>query len=250
MKTNEKILHLVKYGLKATNLTKLNESQINDLYGKLAEQVTKIPGKTQFKIGTEGGNIPPNTKGYDIKQNPDKTVTAIPMGETEEINEKSVSKKQHGLMGAAYSVEKGDKELKDIPKSYRGKVKKVVDSMSKKQVKDFAKTKTKGLPIEVSEENKYDLAGAMKQNFVNYYNVLAQKKTAVPRIVGVGESELEKEITRLVERHLSPKMTKKDFMNIIENNVIIPKESFEMNEESDDEMGLPSWLRWENITKK
>jgi hypothetical protein len=44
-------------------------------------------------------------------------------------------------------------------------------------------------------------------------------------------------------------MTKKDFMNIIENNLIVARES-EMNEESEDEMGLPSWLRWENITKK
>jgi len=44
-------------------------------------------------------------------------------------------------------------------------------------------------------------------------------------------------------------MTKKDFMNIIENNVIISRES-EMNEEFEDDMALPSWLRWENISKK
>ena len=247
MKINDKILRLVKHGLKATNLTKLNESQINSLYSRLVEQVTKIPGKTQYMIGSQGGNIPANQKGYDIKQNPDKTVTAIPMEETKEITEKSVSKKQHGLMGAAYSVEKGDKEIKDIPKSYRGKVKKVVDSMSKKQIKDFAKTKTKNLPDEVNEM-EFDLNDAMLKHAANYYTKSADKR--VPIIGGIGESELEKEITRLVEKHLSPKMTKKDFMNIIENNVITPKESFEMNEESEDEMGLPSWLRWENITKK
>jgi hypothetical protein len=45
-------------------------------------------------------------------------------------------------------------------------------------------------------------------------------------------------------------MTKKDFINIIENNVITPKESKEMTEEFEDDMALPSWLRWENITKK
>ena len=247
MKINDKILRLVKHGLKATNLTKLNESQINSLYSRLVEQVTKIPGKTQYMIGSQGGNIPANQKGYDIKQNPDKTVTAIPMEETKEITEKSVSKKQHGLMGAAYSVEKGDKEIKDIPKSYRGKVKKVVDSMSKKQIKDFAKTKTKNLPDEVNEM-EFDLNDAMLKHAANYYTKSADKR--VPIIGGIGESELEKEITRLVEKHLSPKMTKKDFMNIIENNVITPKESFEMNEESEDEMGLPSWLRWENISKK
>jgi hypothetical protein len=52
-----------------------------------------------------------------------------------EIYEKAVSKKQRGLMGAAYSVEKGYKKMSDIPKSYRGKVKDVVKSMTKKQIK-------------------------------------------------------------------------------------------------------------------
>ncbi len=244
MKINEKILRLVKHGLKATNLTKLNESQINSLYSRLVEQTVKQT--TSYEVT----GVDPKKK-YSVTPDPKKpnTVKLNPVTEKTEIDEKSVSKKQHGLMGAAYSVEKGDKELKDIPKSYRGKVKKVVDSMSKKQIKDFAKTKTKGLPIEISEDNKFDVSKAIQQNFANYYNVLAQKKQAVPKIASVGESELEKEITRLVERHLTPKMTKKDFMNIIENNVIISRES-EMNEEFEDDMALPSWLRWENISKK
>jgi len=248
MKINDKILRLVKHGLKATNLTKLNESQINTLYTRLVEQVTPEQTKN-YNIGLKGGPLlnNPTGKGYNIQKNPDNTATAIPMEESEEVNEKSVSKKQHGLMGAAYSVEKGDKEIKDIPKSYRGKVKKVVDSMSKKQVKDFAKTKTKNLPDEVNENNPYDLGKAMMSA---YSKGAANAASKIVPNVSYGESVLEKEITRLVERHLSPKMTKKDFMNIIENNVISPKDSYEMNEESEDEMGLPSWLRWENITKK
>ena len=243
MKINDKILRLVKHGLKATNLTKLNESQINTLYTRLVEQVSvkkTINVKDEKKVVTPGNY----TASSDPKD--PTSVNLVPTTEGE-INEKSVSKKQHGLMGAAYSVEKGDKEIKDIPKSYRGKVKKVVDSMSKKQIKDFAKTKTKNLPDEVNEM-EFDLNDAMLKHAANYYTKSADKR--VPIIGGIGESELEKEITRLVEKHLSPKMTKKDFMNIIENNVITPKESFEMNEESEDEMGLPSWLRWENITKK
>ena len=248
MKINDKILRLVKHGLKATNLTKLNESQINTLYTRLVEQVTPEQTKN-YNIGPKGGPLlnNPTGKGYNIQKNPDNTATAIPMEESEEVNEKSVSKKQHGLMGAAYSVEKGDKEIKDIPKSYRGKVKKVVNSMSKKQIKDFAETKTKNLPKEVKEEEKYDLTDAFQKHAANYLTKVADK--SVPRIGDIGESQLEKEITRIVEKHLSPKMTKKDFMNIIENNLIVARES-EMNEESEDEMGLPSWLRWENITKK
>jgi hypothetical protein len=245
MKINDKVLRLVKHGLKATNLTKLNESQINTLYSRLVEQVTKIPGKPQYKIGTEGGNIPANPKGYDIKQNNDKTVTAIPMGETEEINEKSVSKQQQKLMGLALSVKKGDTPKSKVSKSVKDMAKK----MSKSDLEDFASTKHKGLPnkVEANEEEKYDLGDAFEKHAANYLTKVAQK--SVPRIGEIGESQLEKEITRLVEKHLSPKMTKKDFMNIIENNLIVARES-EVNEESDDEMGLPSWLRWENITKK
>ena len=239
MKINDKVLRLVKHGLKATNLTKLNESQINNLYSRLVEQVTK---QTSYKVK----GVPPGK--YTVSSDPKDPTSVNLVSATEgEINEKSVSKKQHGLMGAAYSVEKGDKEIKDIPKSYRGKVKKVVNSMSKKQIKDFAETKTKNLPKEVKEEEKYDLTDAFQKHAANYLTKVADK--SVPRIGDIGESQLEKEITRIVEKHLSPKMTKKDFMNIIENNLIVARES-EMNEESEDEMGLPSWLRWENITKK
>jgi hypothetical protein len=247
MKINDKILRLVKHGLKATNLTKLNESQINSLYTRLSEQTTK-PGDVIPKTTYEVSGVD-TKKQYTITPNPKKpnTVDLNPVTEKTEIDEKSVSKKQHGLMGAAYSVEKGDKKLKDIPKSYRGKVEKVVDSMSKKQIKDFAKTKTKNLPDEVNE-TEYDLKDAMLKHAANYYTKSADKR--VPIIGGIGESQLEKEITRLVEKHLSPKMTKKDFINIIENNVITPKESYEMNEDLENETELPSWLRWENISKK
>ena len=209
MKINDKVLRLVKHGLKATNLTKLNESQINSLYSRLVEQVTKIPGKPQYKIGTEGGNIPANAKGYDIKQNNDKTVTAIPMGETEEINEKSVSKQQQKLMGLALSVKKGDTPKSKVSKS----VKDIAKKMSKSDLDDFASTKHKGLPnkVETNEEEKYDLTDAFQKHAANYLTKVADK--SVPRIGDIGESQLEKEITRLVEKHLSPKMTKKDFMN-------------------------------------
>lgn len=244
MKINDKILRLVKHGLKATNLTKLNESQINGLYTRLVESKKETNEIETVQKTVNVMKVKPNE--LQNFKSPDGTYT-IPLTKEGEITEKSVSKKQHGLMGAAYSVEKGDKEIKDIPKSYRGKVKKVVDSMSKKQIKDFAETKTKNLPDEVNENNPYDLGKAMMSAYSKGAENAASK--IVPN-VSYGESVLEKEITRLVERHLSPKMTKKDFMNIIENNVISPKDSYEMNEEFDDEMGLPSWLRWENITKK
>lgn len=245
MKINEKILRLVKHGLKATNLTKLNESQINGLYSRLVEQTQKTGGVTQTTSYEVTGVDP--KKQYTVTPDPKKpnTVNLKPVTEKTEIDEKAVSKQQQKLMGLALSVKKGD-----TPKSkVSTKVKDMAKKMSKSDLEDFARTKHKGLPnkVETNEEEKYDLTDAFEKHAANYLTKVAQK--SVPRIGEIGESQLEKEITRLVEKHLSPKMTKKDFMNIIENNVIVPKES-EMNEESNDDMMLPSWLRWENITKK
>jgi len=234
MKINDKVLRLVKHGLKATNLTKLNESQIDSLYSRLVEQSTKMIPKSNSEAIQQAKTNQEVFSLYE-KENTD----------SEEVNEKSVSKQQQKLMGLALSVKKGDTPKSKVSKSVKDMAKK----MSKSDLEDFASTKHKGLPdkVETNEEEKYDLTDAFQKHAANYLTKVADK--SVPRIGDIGESQLEKEITRLVEKHLSPKMTKKDFMNIIENNLIVARES-EMNEESEDEMGLPSWLRWENITKK
>ena len=239
MKINDKILRLVKHGLKATNLTKLNESQINTLYTRLVEQVSvkkTINVKDEKKVVTPGNY----TASSDPKD--PTSVNLVPTTEGE-INEKSVSKQQQKLMGLALSVKKGDTPKSKVSKSVKDMAKK----MSKSDLEDFASTKHKGLPnkVETKEQNNYDLGKALTNAYSK--GVAGAATKVVPSVASIGESELEKEITRLVERHLSPKMTKKDFMNIIENNVIISRD---INEESDEETGLPSWLRWENITKK
>ena len=141
---NPKLAKLLYEGFSMSTLENLNNQQLDVLYKKINEQTS----------GTL--NIPTtDTAAIDNAKNQKKAFVTYEeeIGE-EEVTEKSVSKKQRGLMGAAYAVEKGDKKLKDIPKSYRNKVKDVVDSMSKKQVKDFASTKDSELDeIERLEEN-------------------------------------------------------------------------------------------------
>jgi len=56
------------------------------------------------------------------------------------------SKVQHRLMGSAYCVKKGKCRLSDFPPSMRVKIKQLINSMTLKQLRDFAKTKEKGLP--------------------------------------------------------------------------------------------------------
>ena len=66
----------------------------------------------------------------------------------------STSKSQQQLMGMAYSLKKGEMD----PKEASQEVKDLADSMTLKQLKDFASTKHEGLPDKVkeSELNEYD----------------------------------------------------------------------------------------------
>lgn len=63
------------------------------------------------------------------------------------IDEKAVSKSQQRFMGMVHAVQKGELDPKEVGKSVR----KAAKSMSKKDAKDFAKTKHKGLPEHVDE---------------------------------------------------------------------------------------------------
>jgi len=172
---NPKLVKLLYEGFSISTLENLNDNQLDSLYRRICEQST----------GTL--NIPKTDTESIAKAKSEKKpfVTYEEEIGEEEVTEKSVSKKQHGLMGAAYSIEKGDKELKDIPKSYRNKVKKVVDSMSKKQVKDFAKTKTSKLPEKVEQNDRGDI------------------------------KKLEESILKLIENHLPPHTTKGELLKVI-----------------------------------
>lgn len=62
----------------------------------------------------------------------------------------STSKAQQRLMGMAYSLKKGDMDPNDASQE----VKDLADSMTLKQLKDFAETKHEGLPDKVEEKIK------------------------------------------------------------------------------------------------
>jgi len=233
MKINEKILSLISYGLKPTWVSSLNESQINQLYKRminkkrLSEQVTQEPVKTPpLKIGPKGGALPnnPSGKGYSLKQNPDKTMTAIPMEETE-MTEKAVSKQQQKLMGLALSVKKGDTPKSKVSK----KVKDMSKNMSKSDLEDFASTKHKGLPkkVEAKEGGYKDMIGkAMNKNMANK---ISDIKPSLK-----WESILEDEFSQIIENTIFPKMSKKDFIKtIMESPTIAPERERTKEKEED-----------------
>ena len=221
MNTNQKKLKLVKEGIKASTLNKMTDSQVNILFSKLQEQITPVsePAKTAYKIGNEGGDLPATPKGYKMKKNPDGTFMAMPneeddtlnvvkdpdatedgmgMFEEKEIDEKFESKKQQKYFFAKC----GDGKTKEQKKWC-----KMADEFAKKT--NFAK-----LPEKKKETKEgYDdmVSGAL--------NKIAKSKLSQMRpTVTMGESKIEKQIMRLVEKHITPKMKKEDLLSLIEGD--------------------------------
>jgi hypothetical protein len=91
MKISKKALQLIDKGMSAKTVSKLTESQVDTLHSKLflSEQVEEMPAKKSYKVGQEGGNLPPSPKGYNVKKTPTGDVVATPneseLGEEEEV---------------------------------------------------------------------------------------------------------------------------------------------------------------------
>jgi hypothetical protein len=90
MKVNKKALQLIDKGLSSKTVSKLTESQIDVLHSKLlGEQVTEVPSKTTYKVGPKGGSLPPNQKGYSVRQDPNtkEVIATAAEGELDEEEE-------------------------------------------------------------------------------------------------------------------------------------------------------------------
>jgi hypothetical protein len=117
-------------------------SAAKELHGMLRDE-ENLPEWVQKKI-TLAMNYIDTARDYMLTQHAERA-------EEEPIAEKAVSKKQQRFMGMVHAAQKGEKPASK-------EVGKVAKSMGKKDAKDFAKTKHKGLPEKVKEEgtNKED----------------------------------------------------------------------------------------------
>ena len=84
MKINKKALELIEKGLSSKTVSKLDESQIDILHTRLmGEQVSEIPSKKTYKVGPKGGSLPPNPKGYSVRQDPNTKEVLATAAESE-----------------------------------------------------------------------------------------------------------------------------------------------------------------------
>jgi hypothetical protein len=220
MKTNEKKLSLIGYGLKPSLVMSLNESQINHLHVRLVKQrktvkeqtlQPKITKKTvtQYEVPQ---NSTTNVGGMEVSTKGGKTVVTQGAANEGEMIEKAVSKKQQEFFGVVRNMQKGK-----TPK--KGKAGEAAKEMSKKDVKDFASTKHKGLPkkVETKEGGYMDMIG--KASNKNMGNKIADIKPSLK-----WESILEDEFSQIIENSIFPKMTKKDFIRtIMESPEVLPE---------------------------
>ena len=199
MNTNQKKLKLVKEGIKASTLNKMTDSQVDILFGKLQEQVTTttkqvktvtVPQNIAKTTGADVGNV-------NVKTDANGNVIATEMQEGE-IDEKFEAKKQQ-----KYCVAKcGDGKTKEQKKWC-----KMAEEFGKKT--NFAK-----LP-EKKKETKESYDDMVKSA---YTKVMKNKLGEMMPQPTFGESKIEREILRIVERHITPKMSKQELLSLFEGD--------------------------------
>jgi len=254
MKTNNKILQLIKHGFSGDLLSELNEGQVNALYNRLSEQVTPLPAKPSYKVGDKGGALPPSDKGYAIKKNPsDNSVTATPMEEEMDwlmseddtldvVNDPDASEDGMGMFEEKDLQEKFESKQQQkyfFAKCGDGKTKeqkkwcKMADEFSKKT--NFGK-----LPNKKETKEEFNMGDYYKKIASAAAGATKQNLNKVSPSVNMGENQMEKKIMRLIERHILPKMSKQDFLNLVSEQGTKEKErTKEKEKETTKKPGTP-----------
>jgi len=223
MNLNDKKLNLISEGFTPSWVFSLNEGQVNLMYNRLVESKYGDKCACGCEKGTckcgpeckkcDCGKQKQETKEAQITYDPkvpgdiekakQKGINLSADGKvTTSLEEKAVSQKQQEFFGVVRAMQKGD-----IPK--KGKAGKAAKEMTKKDVKDFASTKHKGLPkkVESNEANYGDMIGKAMTNNI--------KKAVNTSKLNMGFDKLEENLTKLVEKNIHPKLTKEELMNTI-----------------------------------
>lgn len=232
MKSNKKILSLLNHGFKGSLLNNLNESQIDSLYKRLVENkketkeqtqpgvTTTITSRKETKINpdalkngvtlnginlkNDGGQIVATQIEEDddinITSDPDRSADGMGMFEEKELMEKFASQKQQKYFFAKC----GDGKTKEQKKWC-------------KMAEEFAeKTNFKKLPKTKKKEAKenFSMKDYTKKLGSAYTNIMKGKLQDMAN-ENVNKKQLEKGIMSLVEKHITPKMTKRDLLSLV-----------------------------------
>jgi len=227
MNLNKKIGFLLDRGLNPQFISTLNEGKINLLFEKMSRKETK---EAITKTTTNTYTIDPNTAkttgadigGVNIKIDP--TTNAV---KATEIKEKFESKAQQGLFWAKCN------KCKDDDCKWCKMAKEFSKSTSKKQYEKMPEKKHPEKTVKVKKEQKENYMN-MIGKAINKGHLLNLDKVS-PSVKW--ESELEKKIDSIMEETLSPKMSKKDLVDLLSEikktkKMLRHKKSNDISEES------------------
>jgi len=116
--------------------------------GGPVDATAQVPDTSAAIPGTGSKMVNDPTKDFEesMQETADADLAEMMRLSGLQLNEKAVSKQQQKFMGMVHAMQKGEKVKGASPE-----LKKVAKTMGKKDAKDFANTKHKGLPQKVSE---------------------------------------------------------------------------------------------------
>jgi hypothetical protein len=252
MNTNQKKLKLIGHGLKASTLNNLTESQVNVLFGKLTETkkenkeaVTQTSTTTTYDLNAapdaKAAQDALGKKGVPATIDPTtKKLTVVSEDEVDKDDENKgdVSQAPVQVQGPDGMDDDSDKELQEKFESKKQQkyfFAKCGDGKTKEQKKwckmadEFAKKTNFAKIPEKKKETKegFDFGDYGKKVVSTVTKLNSDNLNKLnPVVTGIGkpttdiftESEIEKQIMRLVEKHITPRMSKKDLLSIIEGD--------------------------------
>ncbi len=227
MKTNQKQLRLIQHGLKASTVTRLSESQVDILFNRLneskkenKEQVTNEKVMVSGKNTAEVEKLKQTGATFEVYEDTDSEMDWLMKGDTQDPVQKGPTGD-----GDPDSLQ----EYKNLAEKFESKKQqryfflKCGDGKTKEQKKwckmaeEFAdKTNFKKLP----EKKKTETKESGLNNLVNkvsaaYAGGVKNKLNSMSPSVTFGENKIEKRIMNLIEKHITPKMSKKEFLNLV-----------------------------------
>jgi hypothetical protein len=105
---------------------------------------------------------------------------------------------QQKLMGQAYAVKKGEISISDVNELFRDEVQNLVNSMTLKQLKDFAKTKHAGLPNKVEEQILEIIKETYREYLIEKYKkVIRNKKVKRKKICRPGYKSINDKCVKM-----------------------------------------------------
>lgn len=198
MKVNKKALELIEKGLSSKTISKLTEGQISTLHQKLiGEQVIEVPSNKTYKVGPKGGNLPPNPKGYSVRQDPStKEVMATAVEEVREDEEDSMDFDKGERTQDPHQVGPSSDDGFDNYDDGTG---------------EFNEAKKK------SKKNPWAICHAQlgPRKNAKFESCVKQVKKSLKEGKNPVTLFLEDKIMKLVESHIPPRITKKDLVSYL-----------------------------------